>query len=107
MSAKLRCVLAVGVALLAVVFARAAEQLPAPGQLAAVFRPYRVDQIALSPNGRHLAYAVHESALLFVMIAELDRPDHKATIMIGENATGLTGRGLFQRRVMLTARVTS
>ena len=100
--AKLCGALGVWVALLLTGALPAAERLPAPGELAALYKPFHVGQVALAPDGRHLAYTVQEGTLLFVMVMEVDRPDRKATLMIGENVTV----GLFQRRVMLAARVT-
>ena len=102
MPAKLRGVFAMGVAVGLAATLPAAERFPAPGQLAAVFKPFRIEQIALAPDGRHLAYAERAGALCFVMIMEVDHPERKATIMVGENTSG----GLFRSRALVDARVT-
>lgn len=76
-----------------------AEQIllpPEPGRFAGLFRLFRTERAALSPDGRHLAYSVREGEDLFVVTLDLDHPaqlkarvkvvdDRAATPMLARN----------------------
>ena len=47
---------------------------PEPGRFAELFRRFRTEHAALSPDGRHLAYSVREGEELFVITIDLDQP---------------------------------
>jgi len=78
-----------------------AVRLPTAKDLAPLFRSPRVEQVTLAPDGRHLAHTLRTGALLSLVIVDVDRPETKVTISIGEDQT----TGLWQRRVMISARV--
>src|SRR5437868_2466048 len=80
----------------------AAERLPAPGELAAIFRPFLIEQVALSPDGHYLAYTLRENGRLSLVIAEIDRPANQTPLRVGEDAT----TGFFRRRVSIPATMT-
>ncbi|HWA24038.1 MAG TPA: alpha/beta fold hydrolase [Lacunisphaera sp.] len=55
-----------------------AEQIlrpPEPGRFAELFRRFRTEQAALSPDGSHIAYSVREGEELFVITLDLDHPE--------------------------------
>jgi dienelactone hydrolase len=79
--------------------AGAAERLPAPGELEAIFRPFLVEQVVLAPDGRHLAYAMRDGGRLSLVIEEVDRPANRRVLRLGEDAT----TGIFRRRVNIPA----
>lgn len=80
----------------------ASVRLPTARDLAPLFRPARVEQASLAPDGLHLAHTMRTGHLLSLVIVDVDRPEKKATITIGEDQT----LGLWQRRVLVSARVT-
>jgi dipeptidyl aminopeptidase/acylaminoacyl peptidase len=70
-------------------------------ELLARFQPLRVEQVALSPDGRHVAYTRREDSQLFLVLVEVDRPESRAVIPIGEDDT----RDVLQRHFKTPARV--
>jgi hypothetical protein len=62
-----------------------------PPSIAHRYRPDSVGQIALSPDGRHLAHTVHAGSTISLVITDLEQPAKKATRLIGKNfATSFT-----------------
>jgi dienelactone hydrolase len=90
-----------GWALWLVAAATAAVKMPSPAEVAAVFKPFRTDQAALSPDGQYLAYTVREGPILFLAMTPVDRPQEKERITIGQDDVS----GFFQRRVNASVRV--
>jgi pimeloyl-ACP methyl ester carboxylesterase len=84
------------------VAAAPAVRLPTARDLAPLFKPARVELVALAPDGRHLAHTLRTGTLLSLVIIDVDQPETRATITIGEDQT----LGFWQRRVMVSARVT-
>src|SRR5215216_7119962 len=64
-----------------------AAEAPAARPLANLFEPERVTQIALSPDGEHLAYTVHEGRTLSLVVMNLAQPEAKTVLPIGEDQT--------------------
>ena len=52
----------------------AAERLPARGELEAIYQPFRTEQAALAPDGRHLAYTLRQDRRLDLVLAVVDKP---------------------------------
>ena len=59
---------------------------PNESQLAAWFLPDRVGQAALAPDGRHLAYVVHEDGKTTIVLADVDDPSKGAVVPVGDDA---------------------
>jgi dienelactone hydrolase len=68
------CCLALGAALQLAAPAPGATPVVAPraAQIAALFRPFEMDHVTLSPDGRHLAYTVRKGEELFLVLRDLD-----------------------------------
>jgi dipeptidyl aminopeptidase/acylaminoacyl peptidase len=49
-------------------------QIPEPGRFKELFRPFRTDNAALSPDGKYLAYSVRDGEKLSVVVIEIDNP---------------------------------
>jgi pimeloyl-ACP methyl ester carboxylesterase len=49
-------------------------RIPEPGRFKELFRPFRTDNAALSPDGKYLAYSVRDGEKLSVVVVEIDRP---------------------------------
>jgi len=49
-------------------------QIPGPGRFQELFRPFRTDNAALSPDGKFLAYSVRDGEKLSVVVIEIDNP---------------------------------
>lgn len=45
--------------------------------------PYRTEQATLAPDGRHLAYTVHEDEQTTIIIIDVDEPSKKAVVPVG------------------------
>jgi len=52
----------------------AAGQSIVGDKIAAYFRPYQTDRASLAPDGRHLAYSLHEGETVYVLIVDVDDP---------------------------------
>lgn len=50
-------------------------QVPEPGRFKTLFEPFRTENAALSPDGRHLAYSVREQDAVNVVVIDLARPE--------------------------------
>lgn len=53
------------------------QALTAPGathRFEELFQPFRTETAALSPDGRYLAYTVHESKALAIVVIDIDQP---------------------------------
>src|SRR5688572_2058344 len=57
-----------------------AGEIPAARPLANLFERDRVTQVALSPDGEHLAYTVHENRVLSLVVMNLARPEAKTVL---------------------------
>jgi acetyl esterase/lipase len=55
-------------------------------ELSAWFQPDRVQQATLAPDGRHLAYTVHEDEKTTIVLVDVDDPSKGATVPVGEDA---------------------
>jgi dipeptidyl aminopeptidase/acylaminoacyl peptidase len=75
---------------------------PAAKDLAVVFRPYRTEQVALAPDGRHLACTVRDVPVLWLSLVDIERPENKATVIVGRDEV----TGFFSRTLVRRARVT-
>lgn len=84
-------VLAVALAGLASPLCTAKVRAPTTEEIARVFRSPRADQIALAPDGRHLAYTVRESRWLNLVIVDLHAPGQRTTLPIGEDVVMPSG----------------
>ena len=49
-------------------------RIPEPGRFQELFRPFRTDNAALSPDGKYLAYSVRDGEKLSVVVVEIDNP---------------------------------
>jgi pimeloyl-ACP methyl ester carboxylesterase len=77
-------------------------RLPTAKDLAVLFKSPRIEQVTLAPDGRHLAHTLRTGTVLSLVTIDVDQPEAKATITIGEDQTA----GLWQRRTVISARVT-
>ncbi|MGC4074100.1 MAG: prolyl oligopeptidase family serine peptidase [Nibricoccus sp.] len=60
----------------------------APGRFYNLFRPFRTEAAALSPDGKLLAYSIREGDSLYVITVEVDNPSHVlAKILAGTTKT--------------------
>jgi len=59
--------------------------MPKAGDLAILYSPTRTDRASLAPDGRHLAYTVHEGRQLRLVLVDVDRPSEKAAVIVGED----------------------
>lgn len=69
-----------------------AEEQPVlgPDRFAELFRPFRTERAALSPDGRYLAYSIREADQLFVAVVEIDHPEKmtaRVLVATDESAT--------------------
>ncbi len=64
-----------------------AAEVPAARSLANLFEPERVNQVALSPDGQHLAYTAHDGRALSLVVMNLAQPEAKTVLPIGEDQT--------------------
>jgi dienelactone hydrolase len=60
-----------------------AADFPTRRQLADLFTARRIDQVALSPDGRRVAYAVNEGLLVHVVLLDLEEPAAKRMFVPG------------------------
>jgi len=72
------------VALSVAIVARGDE--PSYDRIAAWFQPDRVGQATLSPDGRHLAYTVHEDGRTVIILSDIDNPSKGSMVKVGEDA---------------------
>jgi len=66
----------------------------APKRFFNFFVPFRTNQVALSPDGKYLAYAVREKAVLSVLVVAVDNPaipTAKVAVISDEQATPMAG----------------
>lgn len=47
---------------------------PEPGRFKALFQPFRTDNAALSPDGKHLAYSLRDGDTVAVAVLDIDNP---------------------------------
>jgi len=60
----------------------------APERFLQLFRPFRTDSAALSPDGKLLAYSIRENDNLFVLIVEVDNPAKvRSKVLVGTAET--------------------
>ena len=60
----------------------------APGRFYDLFRPFRTEAAALSPDGKRIAYSVREGSDLYVLTVEIDTPSKVlAKILAGSTRT--------------------
>lgn len=55
-------------------------------EIAAWLQPDRVQQATLAPDGRHLAYTVHEDDQTLVVIIDVDDPSKRAVMPVGKDS---------------------
>ena len=79
-----------------------AFRAPSGRELRLIFKPARVDQVTLSPDGRHFAYTVREAPRLNLVITDLDRPAARITVPVGADRWADLGK----RGMLVEARVT-
>jgi dipeptidyl aminopeptidase/acylaminoacyl peptidase len=75
--------------LLPVCLALAADargEAPTLRELSTWFEPDRVQQATLAPDGRHLAYTVHEEGKTTIVLVDVDDPSKGARVPVGEDA---------------------
>ncbi len=77
-------------------------RLPTAKDLAVLFKSERIDRVVLAPDGRHLAHTLRTGTVFSLVIVEVDRPEKRVTISLGEDQS----TSVWQRRVTITARVT-
>ena len=75
---------------LAVVNLSAAEPAPkrpalTTEELTTWLSPYRTEQATLAPDGRHLAYTVHEEEQTLIVIIDVDEPSRKSVVPVGRD----------------------
>jgi pimeloyl-ACP methyl ester carboxylesterase len=61
----------------------AKKPAPTTEELTTWLSPYRTEQAALAPDGRHLAYTVHEGEQTMIVIVDVDEPSKKAVVPVG------------------------
>ncbi|MEO5961128.1 MAG: alpha/beta fold hydrolase [Opitutaceae bacterium] len=54
-------------------------------QIEALYAPFRVEQAALAPDGRHVAFALRGDRGLEIQIFKTDSPGQKATVLLDRN----------------------
>ncbi len=60
--------------------APARADAPTAGEIAALLRPDRILQVALAPDGHHLAYTVHDEGKTVIFIIDVDDPAKRAVV---------------------------
>jgi pimeloyl-ACP methyl ester carboxylesterase len=84
------------------VAATPAFRLPTAKELEVFFKPARADQIALAPDGRHLAFTFPDGNWHGIALVDVDRPERKEILSVGiDEVVENSGR-----RTTLPARVT-
>jgi dipeptidyl aminopeptidase/acylaminoacyl peptidase len=61
----------------------AKKPAPTTEELTTWLSPYRTEQVTLAPDGRHLAYTVHEDDQTMIVIVDVDEPAKKAVVPVG------------------------
>jgi dienelactone hydrolase len=74
-----------------------AAEIPTARSLANLYEPDRVSQVALSPDGVHLAYTVYEQGVLSLVVMDPAQPEAKTVLPIGEDR-GMLSESLRVRR---------
>lgn len=63
-------------------------RIPEPGRFKDLFRPFRSDHAALSPDGKYLAYSVRNGEKLSVIVIEIDHPEkYLAQVQVVDDET--------------------
>jgi acetyl esterase/lipase len=61
----------------------AKKPAPTTEELTTWLSPYRTEQATLAPDGRHLAYTVHEEDQTMIVIVAVDEPSRKSVVPVG------------------------
>jgi pimeloyl-ACP methyl ester carboxylesterase len=64
----------------------AKKPAPTAEELTTWLSPYRTEQATLAPDGRHLAYAVHENERTMIAIIDVDEPSKKVVVPVDHDA---------------------
>lgn len=65
-----------------------ADLPPDPGRFKVFFRPFRTEEVALSPDGKYMAFSFREDSQLYVLVTEVERPDKAlCKVLVADNAT--------------------
>ncbi len=79
------CLVACVAAVLSGAALRAADALEE--KIAALYRPFEAEMLALSPDGKHLAYTRHAKNQLLVTIVDVDDPTQRTNLAVDEDRT--------------------
>jgi dipeptidyl aminopeptidase/acylaminoacyl peptidase len=61
------------------------KPVPTTEELTTWLSPYRTEQATLAPDGRHLAYTVHEEEQMVIVIVDVDQPSKKSVVPVGRD----------------------
>src|SRR5882724_4122750 len=65
------------------------------------FRPFMGELAALSPDGHHFVYAVHQGAWLGLTFMDVDRPETKTTLSVADDT--VLFRGPQKREIVMAS----
>ena len=59
--------------------------------LDSLYHPFTGDKIELAPDGKHIAFSLHEGDKIFLRIVDVDHPDNVRSISVNVDATPVRG----------------